>query len=140
MKQVSSLDLLKQLKDEYAKKNVSVLVGAGFSKNAIPSFPSWDELLLPIVKELYSDEFEALYEKYSADLASKKLSANDKEKRVCVKLLNKYGNLEVVSEYIRRKGIGHESIDAFIEQNIKVAEKKDEKNGCIMEWIILLMH
>lgn len=46
---LTSEGLLKKLKEQHDKRTVSVLVGAGFSKNAIPSYPGWDELLRDLV-------------------------------------------------------------------------------------------
>ena len=49
----SSVELLRRLKEQHDKHTVSVLVGAGFSKNAIPSYPDWDGLLRDLVLEVY---------------------------------------------------------------------------------------
>ncbi len=118
-----SVTLLKQLKREYQKNNVSALVGAGLSKNAIPTFPSWSELLLPIVEEMYRSEFGKLLADMATDPNYAKMDIGRRKRIVCEELLYKYGNLEVVSEYIRRRGIGHESIDAYIEEHIHPAKK-----------------
>lgn len=37
------------------------MVGAGFSKNACPDFPSWNELLYDMVVEIYQNDIEAAY-------------------------------------------------------------------------------
>lgn len=119
---MDSVTLLRQLRKDYMSKKVSALVGSGFSKNALPTFPLWLDLLLPLVKEMYAQEFEDLRRYY---IRKAKKNGDSKEeciKHACNDILLKYGNLEVVSEYIRRKGIGHEAIDAYIEQYIKPAE------------------
>lgn len=61
---MDSVTLLRQLRKDYMSKKVSALVGAGFSKNALPTFPLWLDLLLPLVKEMYAQEFEDLRRYY----------------------------------------------------------------------------
>ena len=61
---MDSVTLLRQLRTDYTSKKVSALVGAGFSKNALPAFPLWPDLLLPLVKETYSQELEDLRKYY----------------------------------------------------------------------------
>lgn len=119
---MDSVTLLRQLRTDYTSKKVSALVGAGFSKNALPAFPLWPDLLLPLVKETYSQEFEDLRKYYIRQAKKNGESRDECIKHACNDILLKYGNLEVVSEYIRRKGLGHEAIDAYIEQYIKPAE------------------
>ena len=119
---MDSLTLLRQLRADYAAKKVSALVGAGFSTNALPSFPLWTDLLLPLVQEIYTQEFEELCRYHIRQAKKSGESKAECIKRACCDILLKYGNLEVVSEYIRQKGIGHEAIDAYIEQYIQPAE------------------
>ncbi|MBR1426339.1 MAG: SIR2 family protein [Paludibacteraceae bacterium] len=121
---MDSVPLLKQLRSDYASRKLSALVGAGFSRNALPAFPLWRDLLLPIVKDVYKQEFEALLRYHTARAKTSGMTPSECAMRACDDILLKYGNLEVVSEYIRRNGMGHESIDAYIEQHIKPAERK----------------
>lgn len=122
---MTSVDLLKQLKADYNSGGVSALIGAGFSKNAIPDFPLWTDLLLPIVEKVYAAEFNSLVRKYGRTRKSEKYSKQDREKQACQELLKKYGNLDTVSEYIRREGFGHEAIDTYIEKHIFPAIRGD---------------
>ena len=101
--------LLEELKVAYDNGQVSALVGSGFSKNVSTMFPLWSDLLLDAITELYSDEMESLVERQIVlgepiDVA--------REKAVKV-IIDRIGSLEIVSEYIRRKGYGHEAIDCY---------------------------
>lgn len=60
----SSVELLKKLKEQHDKRAVSVLVGAGFSKNAIWKYPGWDELLRDLVQDVYGRQIEERYRQY----------------------------------------------------------------------------
>ena len=44
---------LESLKSLYQKGLVSVMIGAGFSKNVCTKYPNWNELLSDLVIELY---------------------------------------------------------------------------------------
>lgn len=54
----SSVELLQKLKEQHDKRAVSVLVGAGFSKNAIQVYPDWDGLLHDLVQEVYGKQIK----------------------------------------------------------------------------------
>lgn len=58
------LEQLAKLKEKYQDRQVSVLVGAGFSKNACKDYPSWDDLLEDMAVELYKDEIEKAFLHY----------------------------------------------------------------------------
>ena len=114
--------LLEELKVAYDNGQVSALVGSGFSKNVSTMFPLWSDLLLDAITELYSDEMESLVERQIVlgepiDVA--------REKAVKV-IIDRIGSLEIVSEYIRRKGYGHEAIDCYIESHIPSVYDKDD--------------
>jgi hypothetical protein len=50
---------LEALRESHLGFEVSVLIGAGFSKNICKNYPSWEALLHDMVAELY--KFEILY-------------------------------------------------------------------------------
>jgi len=52
------INSLYELKQKLKNGKMSVMVGAGFSKNANQKFPLWGELFYDIVKEIYGDEIE----------------------------------------------------------------------------------
>lgn len=116
----SSLELLLQLKKDYSQSLVSVLVGAGMSKNAYETYPSWVELLKDVVLYLYEDEYNLKLANFTLhpvpDFSPDESALNA--------IIQKYGSLEIVSEYIKRKGINHEAIDAYIEKRIPVVKKE----------------
>ena len=62
----SSVELLRRLKEQHDKRTVSVLVGAGFSKNAIPSYPDWDGLLRDLVLEVYGMKIKERYRQHKS--------------------------------------------------------------------------
>lgn len=79
---------------------MSVMVGAGFSKNANKKYPSWDELLFKMVKELYPE---------SISKKSQKKKWEDIQK-----VIKKVGYLEIVDEYQKKHGY-RECVDCYIE-------------------------
>ena len=87
-----SIQQLQELKRHYLNGSVSLLVGAGFSKNAYDGYPSWDGLLSDMVSELYPGK----------DVA---------------KMIAKKGYLGIVSEYGKKKG-HREYIESYIEEHI----------------------
>lgn len=118
----SGAELLEELREAYENEQVSVLVGSGFSKNASKVFPLWSDLLEDIIAELYSDDLGCLIEKYLA-IGGSDCDAKGKAVRA---IIDRIGSLEIVSEYIRRKGYGHESIDCYIESHIPSIYDKDD--------------
>ena len=116
----SSLELLQQLKRDYSQGLVSVLIGAGMSKNAYKSYPNWMELLKDVVLYLYEDEYNLKLANYTLH----PVPGISPEESALNAIIQKYGSLEIVSEYIRRKGINHEAIDAYIEKRIPVIKKE----------------
>ena len=67
-------DKLKELREKYHKGLVSVIVGAGFSKNACEHYPSWEELLYDMATELYQDEIEKAFIRYQSIHPTTKIS------------------------------------------------------------------
>ena len=87
-----SIQQLQELKRHYLNGSVSLLVWAGFSKNAYDGYPSWDGLLSDMVSELYPG-------------------------RDVAKMITKKGYLGIVSEYGKKKG-HREYIESYIEEHI----------------------
>ena len=112
----SSVELLKKLKEQHDKHTVSVLVGAGFSKNAINSYPGWDELLRDLVLDLYGKQIKEKYRQhqscigpfYAEDVFTDMEIAN---------IIRDMGYLKLVSKYIEDKGY-REAIDVYIEEHL----------------------
>lgn len=100
-------------------RNMSFIIGAGFSKNVSKAYLSWWELLQDMVHEMFHHEI--LYNNFSTD-----------------DLIKKYGYLGIASEYIRRKGY-HEAIDQYIEERTPVLKQNSNKtydivlNGKVVE-------
>lgn len=84
-------------------KNLSFIIGAGFSKNVSDKFVDWGGLLAPIIKEMYHI---------------------DNEQEIQYKI-EEIGYLGIAQEYVRRKGF-HEAIDIYIEQHTPIISVKKE--------------
>lgn len=113
----SNVTYLSRLKELYQNRRVSILVGAGFSKNACPVFPSWNELLFDMVVELYQDEIETALLRYRKLNPLSSISLAEFQKKEVPILLSRKGYLRVVSDYINRKGF-RESIEQYIEERV----------------------
>lgn len=116
----SENEVLQEIKECYDKRLLSAMVGAGFSKNVSDSFLSWGELLHDMIDELYSIDIKRNYDNYLHQ--NKKMKACDKlEKSVRDKYIKdisqKEDYLEIVSKYIKKKGI-RESVEVYIENKI----------------------
>lgn len=109
---------LEQIKQKLKKQELSVLVGAGFSKNVNNDiFLNWEQLLSEIVEELYELEIENSYNLYQSvklENVEKRLSRVEYSEHYIKKILNREGYLEVVSQYIKHKGY-REAITTYIE-------------------------
>lgn len=103
---------LKNLKSKLHSNKMSVLIGAGFSKNVDNSiFLSWDQLLRDIVLFLYSNEIDDKY-----ILQKRKIKKDNFVDDEIERIIKREGYLEIVSQYIKRKGI-REAIEIYIENH-----------------------
>ena len=46
---------LQYIKEKLRTQSISAFVGAGFSKNAISSYPDWAELFIPAYRKIHPD-------------------------------------------------------------------------------------
>src|SRR6185312_1813474 len=94
-----SIELLQALKRKMKFNDLSVLVGAGFSKNVSEeAFPSWWELLRDIVMQMQGDAFRQEYS--TAGLFSGGMPAIEEYvKKKADAYIDKIGPLKVVSDY-----------------------------------------
>lgn len=109
----NNIEQLKLLKEKLNKREMSVLIGAGFSKNVSDIFPTWWQLLFDMAYFLFETEIqEAL-----SNIKKPKYTFN-KDKFIQDKInyyISKIGYLDIVSEYIKRKGY-REAITSYIEE------------------------
>jgi len=124
---INSIEQLKVLKEKLNSQKMSVLVGAGFSKNVSRVFPSWWELLYDMAYFLYQNEVEEAYEAAISRLKrGKKIEKKNFVDFKIEHIINTVGYLDIVSEYIKRKGY-QEAIAAYIEEKtpkvIQVGDK-----------------
>ncbi|WP_321333685.1 SIR2 family protein [uncultured Bacteroides sp.] len=126
MKKVDYRTAINELRERYNKYEVSALIGSGFSKNVYADFPSWEELLYDMVKELYETEIEdSLHNtlhQYPVKIDSEKY-----RKEKIKKIITREGYLDIVSKYINKKRI-RESLETYIEERIPYVDK-DEKDS-----------
>lgn len=121
----SSAELLKKLKEQHDKRTVSVLVGAGFSKNAISTYPAWDELLKDLVMDLYGQQIKESYRQYKSSNEPRFYTEDEFTERAISSKIREFGYLNLVSNYIQFKGY-REAIDVYIEDHMPFVE---ELNG-----------
>lgn len=102
--------IISRIRDIFADGKMSVIVGAGFSKNMSKKFLSWKELLKPLIKKMYH------------------VDADDDIQDI----IDRIGYLDIASEYVKRKGY-HEAIDMHIESLTPVIKKSED--GRYSVWI-----
>ena len=90
------LDTIKQHVEE---KELSFLIGAGFSKNISLKYPSWDELLSDAIWEMFG-----------------KGNRKRNEAEVKADAIRELGYLGIASKMVARSGF-HETIDTYIEEH-----------------------
>lgn len=111
----SSITAIEHIKRKLDLNEMSVLVGAGFSKNIdSDAFLSWWELLKPMVLFLFEDEIELDYNSM-ASRRYKKSKDDFIDERIKF-YINKFGYTKLVNLYGERKG-NLESITTYIEAN-----------------------
>lgn len=117
---------LKNLKKEYFSENVSLLIGAGFSKNVLSDFPSWNQLLVDMILELFSEKFTdnplRIIKKSPNNTIVNK---NFREQKI-QEIINEVGYLEIVSLYLKKKGM-REAVEIYIEERTPYADKDTGK-------------
>lgn len=108
---INNEETIGKLIDLLDTEKLSVVVGAGFSKNASPEFLSWKELLKDMILEMYGSTARESVE-YG------KLRGSRKEQRFWKdfvdQVINEKGYLTIASEYVQRHGY-REVIDEYIE-------------------------
>lgn len=129
--QVTKDDIFRVLKGALLADELSLMVGAGFSKNASETkYKDWKELVGKMIPDAFPYEcghFE-LHKEANPQLSENSL--NDM-------LINQYGYLGVAQKYVDNKGGLHQYIDRLIEES---THKIDYKTGCIPEDIDTVVH
>ena len=91
--------VLDTIKQHIEEKELSFLIGAGFSKNISLKYPSWDELLSDAIWEMFG-----------------KGNRKRNEAEVKANAIREFGYLGIASKMVARSGF-HETIDAYIEEH-----------------------
>ena len=121
---LTSIELLRKLKEQHDKRTVSVLVGAGFSKNAIKDYPGWDELLRDLVLDVYGQQIKERYRHYKSGIGPYYYTEEAFTEKEIVNIIHDVGYLKLVSKYIDDKGY-RESIDVYIEDHLPYVIEDD---------------
>ena len=123
------ISILRNLASDYSEGKISALVGAGFSKNVSLSYLNWNELLIDMYKDVYSEEIEIYYQNYlhhNAQSTSTILSEKDAKNEYIKRRLASEDLLLLVSKYIKRKGY-REAVDIYIEERTPKVSKDNNK-------------
>jgi hypothetical protein len=118
-----AIENLRQLKSKLQGKQMSVLVGAGFSKNVHHMFPSWWELLFDMAYFLNGKQIEKAYENTSSKKRGNKKQFIDD---AITDFIDNVGYLDLVTKYVSRKGF-QESIATYIEEKTPIKIDRDGK-------------
>lgn len=112
---------LQNLRQALIDQRMSVMIGAGFSKNVSWRFPGWAQLLEDLVFELFSDEIGKVLEDISDVGNRKKVRSEEIQKWI-----RKEGYLKVVSKYFEYKGF-EEVMVLYIEERTPVIQGEDDR-------------
>lgn len=120
---------LKEIKRRYNSKEVSAMIGAGFSKNVYNQMPNWDELLFEMICEIYGQEIDSAYANYKHHHIKSKSVQSEEEftAEYAQKLSKNIGYLNIVSKYIEVYGF-RECVELYIEKYIPYM---DIDNRCL---------
>ena len=125
------VEQLKALKEKLMNREMSVLVGAGFSKNVSPIFPDWRTLLYDMTEFLFGSEIEKeLKVAISGKSKSDKFRADFKREKLD-KFIDDVGYLDIVSMFIKRKGY-REAISSYIEERTPQVEKSGKRKFLVI--------
>ncbi|MEJ2880438.1 SIR2 family protein [Pedobacter sp. GR22-6] len=116
---------LEALRSKLANKNISVMVGSGFSKNASRKFPTWNELLQDLVHEQYRSEINDKFFETARLLKGKRLDKGSFVRNSCNEIIRQRGYLDVVSDFLRTNHT--ESIATYIEARTPYIRTDQEK-------------
>jgi hypothetical protein len=93
---------------------MSAFIGAGFSKNACPDFPDWNQLLYKMVDEMYEEELTGFSDKTDEERKKKETKEN--------RIIQREGVLQIPELYIKYKG-KREFLTCYIEKALSLADK-----------------
>lgn len=117
---------LKKLRNNLANNRVSVMVGAGFSKNVSPKFLGWDQLLYDLCYELFKEEINREFHSVIGSSTHRRKARSQFVQQRVEEIINHIGYLNIVTKYIERNGYS-ESIANYIEDRIPDVEIREGK-------------
>ncbi|RYE24195.1 MAG: hypothetical protein EOP45_06090, partial [Sphingobacteriaceae bacterium] len=108
---------LKELRSKLAGQQLSLLVGAGLSRNVSDKFLNWEELLVDLAYELHKSAIDAAFSQHVKSGITSQSTEIEFIKARCIEHIRQDGYLDIVSAFIKRKGYS-ESITTYIEDHI----------------------
>jgi hypothetical protein len=123
---MNHIQQLKKLRNNLANSKVSVMVGAGFSKNVSQKFLTWDQLLHDLCYELFKEEIDREYRSVISTSIHRRKARSQFVQQKVREIISQVGYLNIVTKYIERKGY-NESIANYIEDRIPDVELKNGK-------------
>ena len=136
--------------EKLKKGQMSVMIGAGFSKNANPAYPSWPQLMISAYKELYPDKYELHATKIREKIEKNSGLEIDQDKEQPVKIIEEIQEelKQVISnaitnpsgfaqKYIDMKG-RREDLDIYIEDALVPIESSETNSLELHEKLLSL--
>jgi len=118
---------LSALKGKLKEQAMSLLIGAGFSKNFDKDiFPNWWELIFEMVREGLEPELADRFKLMHPNARAKGKAYEQFLKERIEKYIENTGPLEAVSEFIRRKGY-REAVDIRIENKTPYVDIENDQ-------------
>lgn len=117
------------LRNYLDNKELSFMIGAGFSLNASDRFLSWRGLVAKMVPEAFPVEWNKITKQHTYSLYNilgLRYVMFNKQEELIDELIAEYGYLNIAQRYVDKKGM-HQYIDKLIEEFIPVVAKLDEK-------------
>lgn len=111
---------LKKIRKKLHDGSLSVMVGAGFSKNANDNFPNWNQLMESLVINLYKQEIFRNYKLFNTvpnDVDSFEKLPEDYLNNEIKIIIERETPLGIVSQYIKKYGY-KEVITTYIEEQM----------------------
>lgn len=124
---------LKNVQSHLKNQNISVLVGAGFSKNANGTlFPSWWELLSDMAAKINSSKFSRMFLKdFGKSAEDNPQEFKEYIKPLVAEYIEDVGFLKLASKFISYEGY-REAVDVYIEEHTPYAIKEKGQNYLVV--------
>ncbi|MGG5577590.1 SIR2 family protein [Myroides sp. C15-4] len=120
-----SIKELEKLKEKLDTGQMSVIIGAGFSRNASDLFPLWTDLLEDLVLDLYGTKIDMEYSEKFLLIEEFGTLINFRAKKVN-EYIKDIGYLNLVEQYIEKHGY-REVVTSYIEERTPQVKSEGDK-------------